>query len=95
MLIRERRVPPAGFGPMLRTARERAGLGQREAARDLGLSAGYMAHLEAGERCPSATVADRIADLLGLDQAEREQLLAAAVDDAGRDHPERRTAATR
>lgn len=84
-----RRTPPATFGPALRQARERAGLGLREAARDIGLSSGYLANLEAGERCPSVTVAHRIADTLDLNETERAQVLAAAVDDAGADHPSR------
>lgn len=92
MEIRERRTPPEGLGAMLRGARERAGLGQREAARGAGLSSGYMAHLEAGERCPSRAVAQRLAGSLALDEQERAQLYAAAVDDAGRSHPARAAA---
>lgn len=87
--IRQRRIPPDGLGQALRTAREGAGLGVREAARLCGLSAGYMAHLEAGERCPSAVVAARLADVLQLDEAARGLLDSAAVDDAGRSHPAR------
>lgn len=87
--IRQRRTPPAGLGPMLRAARERAGLGQREAARRAGLSPGYVRHLEDGSRCPSRTVAEQLATTLGLDDGEQAQLYAAAVTDAGRDHPGR------
>lgn len=72
---------------MLRAARERAGMGQREAARKAHLSPGYMAHLEAGARCPSRTVAERLAVVLELNDDEQAQLYAAAVTDAGRDHP--------
>jgi ribosome-binding protein aMBF1 (putative translation factor) len=90
--IRERRTPPEGLGPMLRTARERADLGVRAAARRLEVSSGYLAHLEAGERCPSRTVAERLAAVLELDDDERAQLYAAAVTDAGRDHPARAAA---
>lgn len=92
VVIRERRTPPHGFGPMLRSARERAGIGMREAARHLGLSSGYLGHLEAGERCPSRAVAERLADVLALDDAEQAALYAAAVDDAGRSHPARTAA---
>lgn len=92
MDIRERRTPPAGLGPMLRAARERADLGVRETARQAGLSSGYMAHLEAGGRSPSRTVAERLAAVLELTDDERAQLYVAAVTDAGRDHPARASA---
>ncbi|WP_367326356.1 helix-turn-helix domain-containing protein [Streptomyces sp. HUAS ZL42] len=72
---------------MLRAARERAGLGVRETARGAGLSSSYVTYLEAGARCPSRTVAQRLADVLSLNEQERSQLYAAAVTDAGRDHP--------
>lgn len=87
--IRQRRIPPAGLGNLLRTARERAGLGLREAAREAGLAPGYVAHLEDGSRCPSRTVAEQLAAALKLDDDEQAQLYAAAVTDAGRDHPAR------
>jgi DNA-binding XRE family transcriptional regulator len=92
VMIRVRRTPPEGLGCMLRTARERAGMGQRQAARKADLSPGYMAHLEAGDRCPSQTVAARLATVLELDDGEQAQLYAAAVTDAGRDHPARTAA---
>lgn len=79
---------------MLRAARERAGLGVRETARKAGLSSGYVADLEAGRRCPSVTVAQRVAEVLDLGEAERAQLLAAAVTAAGRDNPLRTSAST-
>jgi cytoskeletal protein RodZ len=87
VMIRVRRTPPEGLGSMLRTARERTGMGLRQAARRTDLSPGYMAHLEAGDRCPSRTVAARLAVVLELDDDEQAQLYAAAVTDAGRDHP--------
>ncbi|MEV8036730.1 helix-turn-helix transcriptional regulator [Streptomyces sp. NPDC086182] len=90
--IRHRRTPPEGLGPMLRGARERQGLGVRELARLVGLSAGYAAHLEAGSRCPSWTVAERLIEVLQLNDAEQGQLQQAAVTDAGRDHPVRTAA---
>lgn len=91
-LIRERRTPPEGLGPMLRAARERADLGQREAARRAGVSQGHLWLLEAGQRVPSAAVAEDLAAALALTAEEREQLHAAAVDDAGRSNPARATA---
>ncbi|MFC5670830.1 helix-turn-helix domain-containing protein [Streptomyces incanus] len=77
---------------MLRAARERAGLGQREAARRTGLTHGYLWLLENGQRTPSMAVAELLADALALTLEECKQLYAAAVDDAGRSHPARASA---
>jgi transcriptional regulator with XRE-family HTH domain len=77
---------------MLAAARMRHGWPRREAARLLEVSPSYLFDLEAGRRCPSVTVAGQLADGLGLDETERAQLLAATVDDAGRDHPVRHSA---
>ncbi|MDH6125928.1 helix-turn-helix transcriptional regulator [Kitasatospora sp. GP82] len=90
--IRVRRTPPAGLGPMLGEARLRAGYGLREFARLVGLSHSYVIQLETGKRCPSVTVARRIAAVLALTEDEMVPLRDAAVDDAGRDHPARRSA---
>lgn len=85
--IRIRRIPPAGLGPMLGEARLRCGFRLREFARMVGLSPSYVVGLEAGLRCPSRSVAERLADALDLTAEERVLLLSAAVSDAGRDHP--------
>ncbi|MFF7021957.1 helix-turn-helix domain-containing protein [Streptomyces klenkii] len=90
MDIRERRIPSPSFGPALRAARERTGLGLRETARRAGVSAGYLANLEAGRRSPSTAALSALTDVLGPTDAERAALAEAAVDDAGRDHPARR-----
>lgn len=90
-----RRIPPTWLGPMLNAARLRTGLPGREAARLLGVSSSYLFNLEAGLRVPSTTVAIRLADGLGLSDDERALLLAEAVDDAGADHPLRRTTSCR
>lgn len=82
--IRERRTPPPGLGSMLNAARMRAGLRGREAARLAGIDPGYLVRLESGQRVPSTVVAEALATLFGLDEAERAVLFAAAVDDAGR-----------
>lgn len=87
--IRYRREAPPDLGPMLRAARERAGLRQSEAARLAGIGQPHLSHVEAGRRVPSATVARTLADVLRLEGDDRARLLAVAVDDAGRDHPER------
>ncbi|MFE6849007.1 helix-turn-helix domain-containing protein [Streptomyces sp. NPDC057686] len=85
-----RRIPPGDFAPALRAARAAAGLGLREAARSIGLAPSYVHALEAGQRCPSRTVAERIATVLAVDEAVRVALFSAAVTDVGRDHPVRK-----
>lgn len=89
-----RQVPPADLGPMLKAARARAGLGLREAARQVGISSGYLADLEGGDRCPSVTVGKLLFQVLCLTDDEGRVLAASVVADRGRDHPlRRRTAA--
>lgn len=88
-LVRYRREAPADVGPMLRAARERAGLKVTEAAFLAGVSRPQLSNCEAGRRLPSAVVARALADVLCLDDADRARLMAVAVDDAGRSHPER------
>lgn len=90
--VRERRIPPAGLGEALRQARETAGLSQGAVAVEVGVRADYVSKLERGERCPSASVAELLASVLDLNAAGAALLSAAAVDDAGRSHPWRRTA---
>jgi transcriptional regulator with XRE-family HTH domain len=87
--IRVRRTPPPEFGPTLLAGRIAAGLSGREAARRVGITASYLRALETGTRCPSASVAELIADVLELDAEARAVILAGAVSDAGRDHPRR------
>jgi transcriptional regulator with XRE-family HTH domain len=88
-VVRQRRIPPPGLGAMLRRARIRRSLGQKEAGRLAGLSQGYLCHLEHGRRLPSMVVAEALACVLQLTEAERQQLYGAAVTDAGRCHPAR------
>ncbi|WP_034089214.1 helix-turn-helix domain-containing protein [Streptacidiphilus albus] len=90
--VRQRRTMPAEVGRMPAEARIRTGLRGNEAARLLGISAGYLVDLQTGRRCPSVTIAERLAEVLALEPEEREQLLAAAVDDTGRDNPLRKSA---
>ncbi|MET9392433.1 helix-turn-helix transcriptional regulator [Streptomyces sp. NPDC006624] len=89
MSHRIRRVPPADLGALLRVAREQMELRQVEAAFLAGVSRSHLANMEAGRRLPSVSVARALADVLCLEGGDRERLLSVAVDDAGRDHPER------
>jgi hypothetical protein len=54
------------------------------------VSHAYLAALEGATRCPSTVTAAALAEALGLTDAERERLAAAAVGDAGRSNPLRR-----
>ncbi|MEV4043137.1 helix-turn-helix transcriptional regulator [Streptomyces sp. NPDC049744] len=92
VLIRVRRTPPQALGPLLRDARERAGLSQRETSRRTGIVQSYLWRLESGQRCPSMAVAERLADALQLTLPECRTLFGCAVTDAGRSHPDRATA---
>ncbi|MGW3024510.1 helix-turn-helix domain-containing protein [Streptomyces sp. NPDC001221] len=91
-LIRERRTPPEGLGPMLRQARERAGLSQSATAAAVDVRRAYINKLEHSARCPSQVVAMALCDVLALDDDEAALLLGCAVDDAGRSHPARTAA---
>ncbi|MHA6761087.1 helix-turn-helix domain-containing protein [Streptacidiphilus sp. PAMC 29251] len=82
----QRRIPPVEMGPMLGRARMRAGLRGRECARLLGIPPGYLVGLETGQRCPSLTIAERIAGILALDETELGILLSGSITDAGPDH---------
>ena len=54
------------LGAEIRAARERAGLGVREAARRLRIEHSYLIALERGERAPSAWTAGRLIEVLAL-----------------------------
>ncbi|MEY9839688.1 helix-turn-helix domain-containing protein [Streptacidiphilus sp. EB103A] len=85
--IRQRRTPPPELGEIINRGRLRAGLRGAECARVAGLSRAYLLQLELGKRVPSAYTVERLAGVLALTDPEREQLMAAAVPDAGRSHP--------
>ncbi|MFF4839263.1 helix-turn-helix domain-containing protein [Streptomyces collinus] len=73
---------PVGFGTMLRNARVDAGLSRRALGAALLASAGTVQGLEEGHRPPSATIADRLARVLGLDPWQTAVVQAVAVEDA-------------
>lgn len=84
--VRKRRTPPRTLGPVPAAARLQRGLRGRETARLAEVDAGYLVRLESGQRVPSRVVAEKLAAVLELDEAELEQLFAAAVTDAGQGH---------
>jgi len=63
---------PQTLGAYIRTARERAGLSQRQLATAAGFHHSRLARLESGEVSdrPKAEHLQRLADVLGLDSAE-------------------------
>ncbi|MFH9225945.1 helix-turn-helix domain-containing protein [Streptomyces lydicus] len=65
-------------------------MGVRAAARAANISPSHLSRLEGGGSCPSRTVAEQLVAVFGVEGEERAAILAAAVDDAGRDHPARR-----
>jgi transcriptional regulator with XRE-family HTH domain len=91
MVIRERRTPPAGLGDALREARRIAGLSQGAVAAAVGVRSDYVSKIERNERCPSVSVAEALAAVLNLSATAAALLKAAAVGDAGRSHPWRKS----
>jgi transcriptional regulator with XRE-family HTH domain len=68
----------ASFGSLLRGHRSAAGLTQEELAERAGLSRRGIADLERGARlAPYAATIERLAEALGLSEAERDAMLAA------------------
>lgn len=78
---------PGDVGQSLRFARRRRGWSFRVAARNLGVSAGYLCHLERGHRVPSTAVAEVLIDGYGIDGPRAERLRGVAVPDVGRASP--------
>src|SRR3954451_14288560 len=68
---------PAELGTRLRSARETAGLSQRQLAFD-GCTAAYISRLEAGARVPSLQMINELAVRLGVSS----QWLATGVEDS-------------
>jgi ribosome-binding protein aMBF1 (putative translation factor) len=54
------------IGEQVRTARDKAGLSQRDLASQMGTSQAAIARLEAGGVGPTVTTLQRVADALGL-----------------------------
>jgi transcriptional regulator with XRE-family HTH domain len=58
------------FGEVIREHRRRLNLTQRQVASRIGVSTPFVGHLELSKRRPSQQTVRRLADLLGLDQAD-------------------------
>lgn len=63
-------VDPARLGQRLKEARERAGLTQDLAARDVGFTRGALAQIELGMRAPNSLQLARLADLYAQDPTQ-------------------------
>lgn len=68
------------LGSEIDAARSRAGLTFREAARRIGISAGYLCELTKGRRCPSTGVAEDIVAVLPMTAGAAEELRRVAVE---------------
>ncbi|HEY1920292.1 MAG TPA: tetratricopeptide repeat protein [Streptosporangiaceae bacterium] len=75
---------PDRFAALLRTRRRAAGLTQEELAHRAGLSTRAVSDLERGVTRPYPRTLTALADALGLDEARREELVAAPRSDEGR-----------
>jgi predicted ATPase/tetratricopeptide (TPR) repeat protein/transcriptional regulator with XRE-family HTH domain len=76
---RDQAVETAGFGQLLRHHRRMAHLSQETLAERSGYSPDYISKLERDLRQPPPSTVDRLSEILGLAQPEREMLQAAAV----------------
>ncbi|MGH3218969.1 MAG: helix-turn-helix domain-containing protein [Streptosporangiaceae bacterium] len=82
-----RRTVTPDLAAVLAAARRRRGWSLREAARNVGVAHGTIAHLEKARRAPSAIVAESIFRAYRLDPDEAAMLRAEAVEGAGWDSP--------
>lgn len=82
-----RRTITPELAEMLAAARRRRRWPLREAARNAGVAAGTIVHLEKARRAPSVVVAENIIRAYRLTPAEAAMLRAEAVEGAGKDSP--------
>lgn len=81
-----RRQLAPSLAACLRAGRHRQRLTIRQAAKAVGIAAGYLSNLERGLRCPSRSVAQDLARVLLPDRPEEARaLLSAARPYSGRD----------
>ena len=67
------------LGGEIDAARRRAGLTFREAAQQIGISAGYLCELTKGRRCPSREVTESIILVFPMSAGAAEKLRSVAV----------------
>jgi transcriptional regulator with XRE-family HTH domain len=82
-----RRTVTPELAAVLAAARRRRGWSLREAARNVQVAYGTIAHLEKARRAPSIIVAENLIRAYRLTGAEARMLLAEAVEGAGKDSP--------
>lgn len=82
-----RRTITLELAEVLAAARRRRGWSLREAARNVGVAAGTIVHLEHGRRAPSTVVAGSLIGAYRLTPGEASMLLAEAVEGTGKDSP--------
>jgi transcriptional regulator with XRE-family HTH domain len=59
-----------GLGSVVKGARQKLGMTQRDLAARIGVEASHIAYIENGQRRPSLTLVRRLADTLMLDRRE-------------------------
>jgi transcriptional regulator with XRE-family HTH domain len=66
------------FAPLLREYRDRSRLSQSRLAEAAGFDHSYVSRLESGTRMPTRDAVVKLADAMGLDEHQRDALLASA-----------------
>lgn len=67
---RVRRMSKRRLGSVVKGARQKLGMTQRDLAARIGVEASHVAYIENGHRRPSLTLVQRLADVLKLDRRE-------------------------
>ena len=66
------------FAPLLREYRDRRRLSQSRLAESAGFDHSYVSRLESGTRMPTRDAVAKLSDAMGLEEGERDALLASA-----------------
>lgn len=75
---RGERVETLSFAPLLRVYRDRCRLSQSRLAQAAGFDHSYVSRLESGSRMPTRDAVAKLADAMGLEDGDRDALLASA-----------------
>src|SRR6266446_18695 len=84
-----RGIVPVGFGALIRARRQERTLSQRALGETIGVTDGYIAHIENEVKLPSVEVAMALGQALGLTLEEQQRLLE-LVEKAQRQRAEQR-----